>query len=255
LDLQRDAELVAQKIATQQAYDTQKALVDQLVATVKDDQAAIDSAKVQLNYTTVVSPLDGRTGIRQVDQGNIVHAVDPNGLVVITQLRPISLVFTLPEQTLGQIQQEAAPAGITVLAVDRDNSTTLGEGKLAVIDNQIDTTTGTIRLKANFPNDDLRLWPGQFVNARLLLSVRKGGLVVPASVVQRGPEGPYAFVIKPDQTVEIRPIKVAQIEKDEALIDDGLKPNEQVVVDGQYRLQVGSHVKPASAAKTGAPTS
>jgi multidrug efflux system membrane fusion protein len=255
LDLQRDAELVAQKIATQQAYDTQKALVDQLVATVKADQAAIDSAKVQLNYTTVVSPLDGRTGIRQVDQGNIVHAVDPNGLVVITQLRPISLVFTLPEQTLGQIHQEAAPAGITVLAVDRDNSTVLGEGKLAVIDNQIDTTTGTIRLKANFPNDDLRLWPGQFVNARLLLSVRKGGLVVPASVVQRGPEGPYAFVIKPDQTVEIRPVKVAQIEKNEALIDDGLKPNEQVVVDGQYRLQVGSHVKPASVAKTGAPAS
>jgi multidrug efflux system membrane fusion protein len=255
LDLQRDAELVAQKIATQQTYDTQKALVDQLVATVTADQAAIDSAKVQLNYTTVVSPLDGRTGIRLVDQGNIVHATDPNGLVVITQLHPISLVFTLPEQTLGQIQKEAAPADITVLAVDRDNSTVLGEGKLAVIDNQIDATTGTIRLKATFPNDDLRLWPGQFVNARLLLSVRKGGLVVPASVVQRGPEGPYAFVIKPDQTVEIRPVKVAQIEKGEALIDDGLKPNEQVVVDGQYRLQVGSHVTPAPAAKTGAPAS
>jgi len=249
LDLKRDADLLAQKIATQQQYDTQKALVDQLAATVKADQAAIDSATVQLDYTTVVSPIDGRTGIRQVDQGNIVHAIDVNGLVVITQLRPISLVFTLPEQTLGQIQKEASPQDITVLAVDRDNSTLLGEGKLAVIDNQIDITTGTIRLKANFPNDDLRLWPGQFVNARLLLTTRKNGLVVPASVIQRGPQGPYAFVIKDDQSVEVRPVKVAQIEKGEALIDEGLQPNERVVVDGQYKLQVGSHVKPASSVK------
>ena len=124
-----------------------------------------------------------------------------------------------------------------------------------MIDNQIDITTGTIRLKANFPNDDLRLWPGQFVNARLLLSTRKGGLVVPASVVQRGPEGSYAFVIKDDQTVEVRPVKVAQIEKGEALIDEGLKPNERVVVDGQYKLQVGSHVKPATSEKTASPAS
>ncbi len=250
LDLKRDTDLVEQKIATQQQYDTQKALVDQLDATVKADQAAIDSATVQLDYTTIVSPIDGRTGIRLVDQGNIVHAVDVNGLVVITQLRPISLIFTLPEQTLSQIQKEASPQGITVLALDRDNSTLLGEGKLAVIDNQIDTTTGTIRLKANFPNDDLRLWPGQFVNARLLLNTRKNGLVVPASVIQRGPQGSYAFVIKDDQSVEVRPVKVAQIEKGEALIDEGLQPNERVVVDGQYKLQVGSHVKPASSGKT-----
>ena len=251
LDLTRNTDLLAQKIATQQQYDTQKALVDQLEATVKADQAAIDSATVQLDYTTIVSPIDGRTGIRQMDQGNIVHATDINGLVVITQLRPISLVFTLPEQTLGQIHKQASPRDITVLAVDRDNSTLLDEGKLAVIDNQIDTTTGTIRLKANFPNDDLRLWPGQFANARLLLSTRKNGLVVPASVIQRGPDGPYAFVIKDDQSVEVRPVKVAQIEKDEALIDEGLQLNERVVVDGQYKLQVGSHVKPASSGKPG----
>ena len=232
VDLQRNADLLSQKIATQQAYDTQKALVDQLVATIKADQAAIDSAVVQFDYTTIVSPIDGRTGIRQVDVGNIVHATDVNGLVVITQLKPISLVFTLPEQTLNSIQKQATPNDITVLAVDRDNSTLLGEGKLAVIDNQIDTTTGTIRLKASFPNDDLRLWPGQFVNARLLLSTRKGGLVVPASAVQRGPDGPYIFVIKNDQSVEVRPVKVAQIEKGEALIDEGLKPNERIVVDG-----------------------
>ncbi len=133
--------------------------------------------------------------------------------------------------------------------MDRDNSTVLGQGTLAVIDNQIDTSTGQIRLKANFPNDDLRLWPGQFVNARLLLTTRKGGLVVPASVVQRGPDGPYAFVIKDDNTVEVRPVKVAQIEQGEALIDSGLKANERVVVDGQYKLQVGSHVKPSAPAK------
>jgi len=255
LDLKRNADLLAAKIATQQAYDTQKALVDQLEAAVNADQAAIDSATVQLDYTTVTSPIDGRIGIRQVDAGNIVHATDSNGLVTITQLRPISLVFTLPEQTLGQIRARDPSPDISVLAVDRDNSTLLAEGKLAVIDNQIDTTTGTIRLKANFPNDDLRLWPGQFVNARLLLSTRKGGLVVPASVVQRGPEGPYAFVIKDDQTVEVRPVKVAQIEKGEALIDEGLQPNERVVVDGQYKLQIGSHIKPATSGKTSNPGS
>ncbi|MGO9246902.1 MAG: efflux RND transporter periplasmic adaptor subunit [Verrucomicrobiia bacterium] len=249
LDLKRYADLYQQKIATQQTYDTQKALVDQLVATVQTDEAAIDSAKVQLNYTTVVSPLDGRIGIRLIDQGNIVHAADTNGLVVITQLKPISLIFTLPEQTLGQIQKQGLTTDITVVAVDRDNSTVLGQGTLAVIDNEIDTSTGQIRLKANFPNDNLRLWPGQFVNARLLLSTRTGGLVVPASVVQRGPDGPYAFVVKDDNTVEVRPVKVAQIEQGEALIDDGLKANERVVVDGQYKLQVGSHVKPSAPGK------
>ena len=252
LDLKRDTDLVAQKIATQQTYDTQKALVDQQAATVKADQAAIDSAKVQLDYATITSPLDGRTGIRQVDQGNIVHAVDVNGLVVITQLHPISVVFTLPEQALYEIQKEMSSNEVTVLAVDRDNTTQLGEGKLAVIDNEIDTTTGTIRLKATFANDDLRLWPGQFVNARLLLTTRKGGLVVPAAAVQRGPDGSYVFVIKDDQSVEVRPVKVAQIEKGEALIDQGLKPNENIVVDGQYRLQIGSHVKPATTAQPAA---
>ncbi|HTS18671.1 MAG TPA: efflux RND transporter periplasmic adaptor subunit [Verrucomicrobiae bacterium] len=249
LDLKRDTDLYQQKIATQQTYDTQKALVDQLVATVKADQAAIDSAQVQLNYTTVVSPLDGRTGIRLIDQGNIAHATDTNGLVVITQLKPISMIFTLPEQTLHQIQTAATSSNLVVLAVDRDNTTVLGQGTLAVIDNLIDTSTGQIRLKANFPNENLRLWPGEFVNARLLLAVRQNGLVVPASVVQRGPDGPYVFVIKGDNTVEVRPVKVAQIEKDEALIDDGLKVNERVVVDGQYKLQVGSRVKPAAPAK------
>jgi multidrug efflux system membrane fusion protein len=253
LDLKRDAEQLASNIVAQQVYDTQKTLVDQFGASVKADQAAIDLAKVQLGYTTIVSPLNGRTGIRIVDAGNIVHATDPNGLVVIAQLRPISVVFTLPEQTLGAIQQQQTAGGITILAVDRDNRIVLGEGKLAVIDNQIDTTTGTIRLKATFANDDLRLWPGQFVNARLLLTTRKGGIVVPASVVQRGPEGSYAFVINTeDQTVAVQPVKVAQIEAGEALIDEGLRAGDQVVVDGQYRLQAGSRVKLAPTVKPSA---
>jgi len=246
LDLQRFAEQLAAKIIARQTYDTQAALVNQLAAAVQADEAALSLARIQLGYTTIASPLAGRTGVRLVDQGNLVHAGDPNGLVVVTQLKPISVVFTLPEQNLPAIRQEHAGGDITVLAVDRDNRTVLATGRLAVIDNQIDTATGTLRLKATFPNDDLRLWPGQFVNARLLLTVRRGGLVVPATVIQRGPEGAYAFVIRPDQTVTVQPVKVAQIEAGTALIDAGLQAGEEVVVDGQYRLQVGSKVKRAA---------
>jgi len=246
--LQRDATLLADKILAQQDYDTQKATVDQLAAAVQADQAAINSAKVQLAYTTITSPLDGRIGIRFVDQGNIIHASgDSNGLVVVTQLRPISVVFTLPEQDLRQIQEQlSAGHELPVVAIDRDNRTTLDKGKLAVIDNQIDTATGTIRLKATFPNEEFHLWPGQFVNARLLVTTRQGGTVVSASVVQRGPDGSYAFVIRKYLSVEVRPVQVALIEQGEALIDSGLQPGEQVVVDGQYRLQPGSHVKPTA---------
>src|SRR5258707_3978520 len=163
IDLKRESALLEAKIDSQQVYDTAQALVNQLDAAVKADQAAIDSAQVQLNYTTINSPIDGRTGIRLVDQGNIVHATDTNGLVVITQLKPISVIFTLPEQTLGEIHKRTESGELSVLAVDRDNSTTLDNGKLAVVDNQIDITTGTIKLKAEFPNEHLRLWPGQFV--------------------------------------------------------------------------------------------
>ena len=243
LDLTRYTDLVTKKVISSQQFDTQKALVDQLDAAVRNDGAAIESARVNLNYTTIVSPLEGRTGIRLVDQGNIVHAADQNGLVVITQLHPISLIFTLPEQTLEDIHKHTTTGEVlTVLAVDRDNKTTLDEGKLTVIDNQIDTTTGTIRLKATFQNPKLQLWPGQFINARLHLETRPNSLVVPASVIQRGPNGAYAFVIQDDQTVQIRPVKVAQIESGEALIDEGLAAGEKVVVDGQYKLQPGSKV-------------
>ncbi len=248
INLRRDADLLASKILAQQDYDTQKALVEQLQAAVQADQATIDNAKVQLGYTHITSPLDGRTGIRLVDQGNIVHANDTEGLVVITQLRPISIIFTLPEQELNAVHESLQQnQALTALAVARDNTTALDEGKLAVIDNQIDTTTGTIRLKATFPNTDLKLWPGQFVNVRLLLRTVKGGAVVPASVVQHGPQGTFAFVIS-NQTAQVRPIKIAQIEQGQALIESGLAPGEQVVVDGQYRLQAGSKVRPSKSA-------
>ena len=246
VDLQRYAELLKTDSITQQIYDTQKALVSQLEATVKADQAAAESAKVNLDYTTIRSPIDGRVGIRQVDPGNLVHAADASGLVVVTQLRPISVLFTLPEQALSKLQDnQRAETNYTVLAVSRDNTNVLAVGELAVVDNQIDTTTGTIKLKANFANENLRLWPGQFANTRLLLTTRKDSPVVPASVVQRGPDGAFAFVIQDDQTVKMRPLKVAQIEGGMALIDEGLKPGERVVVDGQYKLQPGSPVQPA----------
>jgi membrane fusion protein, multidrug efflux system len=240
----RNSDLLARKVIDQQTYDTSKFAVDQFQATVQADQAAIDNAKTQLDYTQIKSPIDGRTGIRLVDVGNVVHAADQNGIVIITPLRPISVVFTLPEQNLQDVlNQGGANGGLPVSALDRGNTNPLAEGKLAVIDNEIDQATGTVKLKATFPNDDLKLWPGKFVNARLVLTTKKGATVVPASVVQRGPQGTYAYVIKPDKTVEMRPIKIAQTENNKTLIDEGLKPGEQVVVDGQYKLQPGAHVE------------
>jgi len=244
VDLQRYSDLYQKKVIPQQQYDTQVALVNQVEATVKADEAAVESAKVNLDYTAVRSPLNGRAGLRLVDQGNIVHAADATGLVVLTQLQPIFVAFTLPEQNLGEIHKHTAQnEDLEVLALGRDNKTVLDTGKLQVINNQIDPTTGTIQLKAVFQNPELQLWPGQFVNIRLHLTTRKEGLVVPASVVQRGPDGSYAFVIKKDETVEIRPVKVSQTDNGQALIDEGLQEGEQVVVDGQYKLQDGSHVK------------
>jgi multidrug efflux system membrane fusion protein len=239
---QRDSELLAKKVLDQQTYDTQKYQVDQLEAAIKTDDANIESAQVQLDYTRVTAPIDGRVGVRLVDIGNIVHATDTTGIVVITQLHPISVMFTLPQQQLQQVNEEVGKGTLKVLAVDRNNSKPLGQGSLAVVDNQIDPQTGTFKLKATFPNDELKLWPGQFVNARLLVKVQKDGLVVPASVVQRGPQGTFAYVINQKKTAEMRPIKVGQVEGGSALIEDGLKEGEQVVVDGYYKLQPGAQV-------------
>lgn len=248
LDLQRFSNLEQRGAATGQSVDTQKALVAELEASIQADQAAIDNAKVQLGYTTITAPISGRTGMRLVDQGNIVHATDQTGLVVLTQIEPISLVFTLPEDALPDAARAMAKSTLKVLAFSRDDKTELGDGTLALIDNEIDQTTGTIRLKATFPNKDHALWPGQFVNARLYLSVRHDGITVPAAVVQRGPQGNYAYVIKPDSTVELRPIAVAQLRDGVALIDTGLKAGERVVVDGQYKLRPGARVDAKSAA-------
>ena len=230
--------------ATPQLIDTQQAQVAQIKSAIKADEALIEAAKVQLAYTRLTSPIGGVTGIRQIDIGNVIHPTDPNGLVVVTQIEPISLIFTLPETVLPQIQEQqlrtAAP--LPVLAYSQDDAIKLDEGKLTLVDNQIQQTTGTIRLKAEFANTSHRLWPGELINVRLLVDTRHDGLTVPASAVQQGQQGAYAYVINPDDTVEVRPLKVAQVSGGEALIDTGLTANERVVVDGQYRLQAGAHV-------------
>lgn len=241
LDLNRYSALAVKEYATHQSVDTQTALVAQYQAATQHDQAAIDNAQVQLGYTTITSPLTGRTGIRLVDQGNIVHASDAGGLVVITQLKPIAVVFTLPQQYLPEIVDAMQRGPAVVDAYDQDNLVRLGAGHLQLIDNQIDQGTGSVRLKAIFPNDDGKLWPGEFVNARLRLDVRRG-VVVPESVVQSGPNGTYAFVIRPESSVEVRPLSVAATQQGEALIAKGLSAGERVVVDGQYRLRPGARV-------------
>src|SRR6202140_2251075 len=242
-NLNRYTPLEQKGFATTQLLDTQKAQVSQLQNAVKADEALIEAANVQLSYTRLTSPIDGVAGIRQMDIGNIIHPTDP-GLVVVTQINPISLIFTLPETDLPEIQQQQqkTKGPLTVVAYSQDNTIKLDQGDLGLVNNQILQTTGSIQLKANFPNTAHRLWPGELLNARLLLDTRHDGLTVPASVVQQGPQGAYAYVINPDSSVAIRPIKVAQISEGQALIDSGLQANEQVVTDGQYKLQPGTHV-------------
>ena len=242
-DLDRYTTLFTKGWATQQLVQTQKAQVAQLESAVKADEALIEAARLQLEYTRLTSPISGVTGVRQIDVGNIIHPTDPNGLVVVTQLQPISVIFSLPEANLPDIQQHIAASGaLPVLAFSQNGQVKLDEGKLSLIDNEILQTTGTIRIKAEFPNAARRLWPGELISVRLLLDTRRDGLTVPAPAVQQGPEGSYIYVINSDQTVASRPVKVAQISDGQALIDAGLTANEQVVVDGQYKLQPGVHV-------------
>jgi multidrug efflux system membrane fusion protein len=241
-NLKRDTTLGNQGWATPQLVETQKAQVEQLQAAIKADEAAIEWAQTQLSYTQLTSPIDGVTGIRQIDIGNIIHPTDPNGLVVVTQLEPISVIFTLPETNLPQVQQHLASGALKVKAYSQDNTMKLDEGTLDFIDNEIVQTTGSVRMRANFPNKTRRLWPGELVNAWLLLDTRHDGLTVPAPAVQQGPQGPYVYVINADSTVAVRPVKVAQTSGGQALIDSGLSAGEQVVIDGQYKLQPGIHV-------------
>jgi multidrug efflux system membrane fusion protein len=218
--------------------------VAQLQNAVKSDSALIDAANIQLSYTRLTSPIDGIVGIRQVDLGNIIHPTDANGLVVATQVEPISVIFTLPETDLPEIQQQQlqTKSPLTVLAYSQDGKIQLDQGTLTLVNNEILQTTGSIQLKAEFPNKTHRLWPGELISMRLLVDTRHDGLTVPASVVLQGPQGSYAYVINGDGTVAISPVEVAQIWEGQALVDSGLTADEQVVVDGQYKLQPGTHV-------------
>jgi len=246
LNLQRDSDLATHQFATQQVVDNEKASVAQLEAAIKGDEAAIENARVQLGYTTITAPIGGRTGIRLIDQGNIVHATDANGIVVLTQLQPISVIFTLPEDDLPAIAEAQEKGPVTVTALNRDDKGELDKGTLALVDNEIDQTTGTLRLKATFPNPHNRLWPGQFVNIRVLLHTDRDVLTVPSGAIQRGPAGLYVYRVKPDSTVEIQPVEVGPYGDNVAVVTAGLGAGDRVVTAGQYRLQSGARVAVAA---------
>jgi len=242
-DLERTTILSRQGNATQQLLDQRTANVASLTAQVQADQAAIDSARVQLAYTTIKSPLTGRAGFRLVDPGNIVHANDQTGILTITQLQPISVVFTAPEQQLPAINDALASGPLKVTAYSSDGKRRLGEGTLKLLDNQVDPASGTIRLKASFDNPDNALWPGLSVTTRLLVRTLKDVVVVPDAAVQRGPNGLYAYVVTPASSAELRDIKVGQIEGGLALVEQGLSPGERIVTSGHYRVQPGGSVQ------------
>jgi membrane fusion protein, multidrug efflux system len=238
---------------SQQQVDTQKATANQFEGAVRNDQAAIDSAKLNLVYCHITAPVSGRIGLRQVDPGNIVHANDTNAMFVITQLQPIAVLFTLPEDNLQTVSRQMAKNTLTVDAYGRDNQTKLATGTLLTIDNQIDQTTGTGKLKAVFDNKDNALWPNQFVNIRLLLEVRKNSTAVPAAAIQRGPQGTYVFVAKSDNTVNVRPVTIAFTQDNVSVIASGISPSEVVVTDGQDKLQEGSKIEIRPATPSGNP--
>ena len=242
LDLERYARLMQTNSATRQQHDTQRALVAQLEAQVQADQGAIENSKAILSYTKIIAPLAGRTGIRQVDAGNIVHAADTTGIVVITQVRPIAVIFTLPQQRLAQVNKAFARGALSVQALGDDNRTIVDRGTLTVIDNQVDQTTGTVKLKAEFPNNDLQIWPGQFVNVKLLVDTLRQVIVVPTAAVQRGPNGTFAYVANDDNTVTVHPVTVAQQDDVEAVIAAGLDEGERVVTTGFSQLTDGAKI-------------
>jgi membrane fusion protein, multidrug efflux system len=251
-DLVRFKTLVLRSFETQQNVDLQQAKVDVAKATIDADQAAIEGAETQLSYATITAPIDGKVGFRLVDAGNIVHASDPTPLTVLTQVRPSVAVFTLPQKNLTDIYEATLRGPVRVLAFDQDNVRQLAFGELLLIDNQIDQTTSTIRLKARFPNDDNRLWPGEFVRVRILSETSKGAVTIPTVAVQRGPLGQYTWVVKDDGTVDQRPIETTLISNDLTIATKGLSEGERVVTNGQYRLQPGTRVdvKPPASAKT-----
>jgi multidrug efflux system membrane fusion protein len=243
LDLERYGKLIGPGYQSRQSFDQQQATVESLKASIAADQAAIDTARLNLEYANIRAPIDGRTGQRLVDLGNLVQAAQGTNLVTITQVKPIFVNFTVPQDFTDAIRRNQAAGALTVLAYGSDDKTLLAEGKLSLIDNQIDMATGTLRLKATFANADERLWPGEFVNVRLVLSMRSSCVTVPQRAVMQGATGYYAYVIRPDGTVERRTVEVAGMQDGVAIIEKGIAEHDKVVVDGQYRLTDGARIK------------
>jgi multidrug efflux system membrane fusion protein len=241
-DFARFTTLQAKNFDTQQNVDLQQAKVDHFKASIDADQGAIEAAQTQLAYTTIVAPIDGVVGFRQVDVGNIIHITDANPLTVLTQIKPCTVIFTLPQSDLGPVREAMLRGAVSVLAFDQNDKVQLAEGHLLLIDNQIDQTTSTIRLKAEFPNENERLWPGEFVRIRILITTYKDAVTVPPVAVQRGPDGYYVWVVKSDNTVEQRAIGAQAVNDDTSIATKGLAAGEHVVTNGQSRLDVGSHV-------------
>jgi membrane fusion protein, multidrug efflux system len=244
LNYDRYVTLIPSGSIAQQQVDTQKATVDQLEGQVRTDQAQIDNAKLQIVYCHITAPFTGRVGLRQVDPGNIVHATDTNPMLILTQLQPIAVIFTLPEDVLTSVAQHMRKGTLEVEALSRDDQTKLANGKLLTIDNQIDPTTGTAKLKAVFDNKDNSLWPNQFVNVNLLLETRRNSTVVPTAAILRGPQGTFVYAMNSDKTVEDKSVTVALTEGNTTVVTNGLNPGDVVVTDGQDKLQRGSSVEP-----------
>jgi multidrug efflux system membrane fusion protein len=251
VNLERFQQLYKDGVIPKQQLDTQDSLVGQLEGSVRADQAQVDNVKLNLAYTRITAPVSGRIGLRQIDVGNIVHASDPNGLLIITQVQPIAVIFSLPQDQLQPVAQHMRNGRLQVEAYGRDDQTRIATGTLLTIDNQIDVTTGTGKLKAVFENRDRSLWPNQFVNIHLLLEVRKNNTVVPAAAIQRGPQGAYVFTVRPDKTAEMRPVTVAFSEGNYSALSQGVKPGDMVVIDGQDKLQQDTKVEIAGSGRSG----
>lgn len=252
LDLARYNELATRSYASKQQVDTQQATVNQITAQIQGDQAQIDSARTQLGYTTIRSPIAGRTGLRLVDQGNIVRTTDPGGIVTVAQIQPISILYTLPEQILPAVQKAQAAGPVTVWALAQGDKTVLAQGTLTLVNNEIDQASGTVKLKASFENRDQALWPGQSVTVRTLLE-NMDALTVPADAVQRTQQGLAVYVARADDTAEFRPVDVGPITQGVAVIKSGLSEGDQVVTSGQYRLQPGAKIHKAEDRPSQAP--
>lgn len=253
LDMERYQQLAPEDLASKQTVDTQKALIAQLTAQVKGDEAAVDNARTQLDYTTITSPIEGRTGIRRVDPGNIVHASDTAGMVVVTRLEPIAVMLSLPEESFGELSAALRRGPVTAAALSRDDKQVLDSGTVELIDNQIDQATGTIRVKSIMPNREQRLWPGQFVNVRVQTQLRRQVLTIPAAALERGPEGTFTYVVQPDSTVAVALLTTAEQQGNIVVVESGLTAGQRVVTSNQYRLQPGALVRVNAPTVAGTP--